>query len=304
MAWPNFLVIGSGRSGTTSLHHYLRQHPEVFLPKLKSPSYFYCIDAPQASSSQRARETRAYFVRDAASYQALFDDSGAATAVGEVSPVYLASRRVAPRVAEHLPDARLVAILRNPIERLHSRFVARRRDGLEKIPDLGTLVERERRMPLVREDAAGTYLSAGFVSHVLDGYFKVFLKEQILLLVFDDLVRDPAGTLRELFEFLRVDPNVVVDPRAHNSSGGEIANPLVRLLWTRSALPRQWLRGFLPRGLRDAAFSLATGRLQPAPISVAQYRELARLYAGEITALECRLERDLSHWMEPPATSG
>lgn len=302
MAMPNFLVIGSGRAGTTSLHHYLRQHPAVFLPAVKSPSYFYCIDAPSASTTQRHLETRSYFVRDITAYETLFETTGAATAIGEVSPAYLSSNRVAGRIAELLPEVRLVATLRNPIERLHSRFVARRRDGLEKAPNLATLLAREKKLPLVREDAAGTYISAGFVSHILDSYFRHFPQEQIRLFLFDDLVRDPVGTVRELFEFLRVDPTVLVDEHVHNRSGGQITNPIVRFLWTRSALPRLLLRGLFPKRMRDGAFGWATRQLRPEPLEESQYLELAQIYQGEIESLGRRLDRDLSHWLQPAAT--
>ena len=111
MTLPNFLVIGAGRSGTTSLHHYLRQHPDVFVPARKSPSYFYCLDAPTPEDPTRRLETRSMFVSDPAEYEALFDEAGGATAVGEVSPAYLAATRVPDRIAEQLPHARLVAVL-------------------------------------------------------------------------------------------------------------------------------------------------------------------------------------------------
>ncbi len=298
MSLPDFLVIGAGRSGTTSLHHYLHQHPDVFLPGVKSPSYFYCLDESPETAARRHRETRSVFVRSRSAYEALFEGSEHYQAVGEVSPAYLASTRVAARIAAELPDVRLVAILRNPIERFHSRFVARRRDGLEPAPDLESLLAAEKKLPLRPADAAGTYLAAGYVDRVLETYFLRFPLERILLLLHDDLRDDASSTIRRLFEFLGVDAGVQIETTAHNRSGGTIPNATLRFLWTRSAPLRLALRGVLPKAARDAVFHRVTRSLERQPIPESVHAELARHYREEVERLGRRTGRDLSHWLQ------
>jgi hypothetical protein len=296
MTLPNFLVIGAGRAGTTSVHHYLRQHPDIFIPERKAPSFFYCVANPASGSLERRLSTRSHFVDDPSAYEALFDGCTGERAIGEVSPVYLASTGVAQRVADRLPDVRIIALLRDPIERVHSRYVARRRDGLER-RSFAALVEAERSQPLELDDTAGTYLASGFVSHVLRPYLDLIPPQRVGCYLYDDLRRDPAALVADVLRFLDVDPLVPIDTKVtHNSSGGTIAHPARRALWTRTALARTWLRPYVPQRVRDRAFSVATRTVRTEPIDPTVYAKLAELYRPEVDRLAQMLDRDLSTW--------
>lgn len=263
----------------------------------KAPSYFYCLDARPSGDRQRQWTTRAYFTPNRADYFSLFESRRAQSAVGEVSPAYLASTGVAARIAAHNPDMRLIAVLRNPVERVRARFVARRRDGLEPAPDLASALARERSTPLDLDDTAGTYLAAGFTSQVLATYQQHFPPEQLSIHLFEDLAADPAGLMARLFTFLGVDPTVGIDTaRVHNRSGGEIANPVVRAVWARSAMIRTAVRPWMPQAVRTTGFTLATRRVRPVPDDQAIRTELTDYYRDEVVALSAMTGRDLSHW--------
>lgn len=296
---PNFLVVGAGRSGTTSLHDYLRQHPQVYLPAVKAPSYFYChrpAACERAAANPIARE---YFVCETAAYEALFDDVRDETAVGEVSPAYLASMWAIEQIAERLPRARIVMILRNPVERFHARYVARVRDGLERAPSINALIEQELQQQRDHEDAVGTYLDAGFCSHFVAAYLARFSSEQVHIGFFDDLQADAAQFMRQLYEFLQVDPEFSPDlTRRLNASGGYIRNPVLRRVWAGTAGTRAALRPFLPRVLRDRAFRWITGDLVAQRLNAAARQDLLRIYAAEIDDLQALTGRDLSHWLQ------
>jgi hypothetical protein len=299
MPQPNFLVIGAGRSGTTSLHHYLHAHPDIFLPEVKSPSYFYCRDLPPDPDPRIRHVTANYFVPDPAAYRALFDNVRHETAIGEVSPAYLATVHAAPRIAAELPNVRLVAIFRHPVDRAFARYVGRLRDGLEARTSFADVVADERRHPLVRNISAGTYLAAGAVSHVLRTYLDHFPRERLRAYLFEDLVADPAGVVRDLYAFLGVDDSFVPDTgRRHNASGGTIANPLLRAAWTGTALLRARARRYVPIALRDRAFGLVTRDLAPVTFDPGLRAELTTLYRDDITALAALIGRDLSNWLD------
>jgi hypothetical protein len=300
---PNFLVIGAGRSGTTSLHHYLGQHPSVYLPAVKAPSHFYCCDRPLADDPYLRAHTRHSFVPDPVAYERLFEAVRAETAIGEVSPVYLATTAAAPRIASRLPGVRLIAILRHPVERAWVRFVGRVRDGLERRTDFAQVVRDETRAPLPRDDAFGTYVASGFVHHFLSTYTARFPRERLRIHLFEDLVRDPAALVAGLYAFLEVDPSFrpSLETR-HNRSGGLIRGRWLRLLWTRTALLRAAVRPHAPLRLRDAAFRAVTRRLEAPRLDPALAAELVELFRDDTERLQDAIDRDLTHWLAPPAT--
>ncbi len=288
---PTFLVVGAGRSGTTTIHSVLAQHPDVFVPDVKAPSHFYCPDAKGS--------LKPWYVPDPDRYAALFRGAGGATARGEVSPAYLCSPRVPDRIVAHLPDVKVIAILRNPVDRLFARYVARRRDGLENAPDLRSLLNTELARPPDLSATADTYFAAGFVSHVLSRYIGLLGRERVSLHLFDDFRADPASMRRALFSFIGVAPEAALPeiPRA-NASGGEIANPLVRSLWTGSAGIRARVRPMVPRRLRDQAHRVVTRDVREVPFPDELRLRLTQAYAEEIDALAALLGRDLRHWRE------
>jgi hypothetical protein len=292
------------------MHHYLGQHPEVFVPAHKSPSYFYCIDATTPVEIQRRLEVRNYFVPDLRDYVRLFETRGTEPAVGEVSPVYLSSTRVAGRIAEWNPEMRIIAVLRNPVDRVRARYVARRQSGLERAPDLAAAIAPELDQPLDLDDTAGTYLAAGFTSHLLRTYVERFPSENLCFRSFDDLVADPQSFMAGVFAFLGVDTNFEVDmSRVHNKSGGQISNPLMRFLWSRSALARTAVRPYIPVAVRDRALSLATWNTQPRSDWSETARFLTGYYAEEVKDLASITGLDLGKWFqadddEDPGSAG
>ena len=296
MTLPTFLVIGAGRSGTTSLDRYLRQHPEIYLTPRKAPSYFFCSGLGRIDDPSLWLVARNYFVPKLDDYEALFANARPGQTTGEVSPVYLATVHAAPEIASLIPAAKLIAVIRSPVDRVYARFVARHRDGLERRP-FAEVVRDDLREPLIRDVAFGTYLAAGFCSHFLQSYVDRFPPEQICVHLFDDLLADPAAVMVDLFDFLGVDSRCVVDTSTrHNRSGGVIRQPLARSLWTRTALARAAVRRYVPARARDAVFSAFTRDLVPMPIDPKLRAELIDLYRDEVDTLGQLLGRDLSHW--------
>ena len=299
MPLPNFLVIGAGRSGTTSLHHYLGQHPDVFIPANKAPSYFYCCDTPPSADPYQHLVSRNYFVRDFAQYRALFDAARNERAIGEVSPVYLATTQAASRIAERIPEVKLLAIVRNPIERAYARFLGRTRDGLERRTSFAAIVRDEREAGLLRDDASGTYVASGLVFHFLESYLERFPRESFCVRLFEDLKSDAEGLVSDLFEYLGVDktyrPSV---ERRHNPSGGTIRQPIVRHLWTSTGLLRARLRPFVPVGMRDALFGMLPIERSDRPLDAAVRAELIEVFREDVLKLQDWMDRDLSAWLE------
>lgn len=297
MTLPNFLVIGAGRSGTTSLHHYLAQHPEVFVCAEKSPNFFVSHEPlpPWEGASLRAMARQ--WITQPHEYEELFSGAGSCKAIGEVSPVYLQARSAPERIKARCPEVRLVAILREPVARAYAHFMGRRRDGLERRTDFSEVVREELSRPLPDDVAFGSYLGCGRYHHFLSGYFDRFPRAQIRIYLYEDLQTNPSALMADLFGFLGVDPTFAPDTTRSHGQTGVAVNPVARFLWTRSVHVRTVLRPWLPRAIRDRAAPIFMGRLARPALDPDLRRQLSGVFSDDIKRLQQLLNRDLSHWL-------
>lgn len=212
MKLPNFLIIGATKAGTTSLHHYLGQHPDIFVAPAKETNFF-------------AQESALCFTGKAISlpeeYAAQFAGATTQKAIGESSPAYLAVPAAPERIARMLPNIKLIAILRNPVDRAYSHYLMRRRQGREDRETFEEVLNEPDRDPV------RSYTERGFYGKFLTRYFEHFPKEQIKVFLYEDLVDDPKTVVRDCFEFLGVDPDVQIDTsKKHNVNPKAPALPL------------------------------------------------------------------------------
>jgi hypothetical protein len=272
--WPNFLIIGANRSGTTSLFHYLRQHPEIYLSPGKEPMFFTLYGTPPDPRRPDAATTRrgVFRVED---YLALFEGVTAERAVGEASTSYLADPRAPARIRHHIPAVRLFAILRQPAERAYSAYRYHVRHGMESLANFADAV-RSARNP---GDWRG-YVAVGHYHRHLRRYYATFERSQIFVYLYEDLQTRPAWLIGEICRALGVADSFLPDMSIrHNAS-------------TDGRPPSRAFR-FWDRVSRRA-------RHQPAAdpgMSREVREELNQLYRGDILALQDLIGRDLSHWL-------
>lgn len=311
MRLPDFLIIGAPRSGTTTLHYCLGQHPEVFVSPNKETNFFLFegSDAPPSGMSgieydrQRPRS-----VTTLDEYAALFAGaSDVHRAIGEASPSYLMFAEVAERIRRRLPDAKLIAILRQPVEQAFSLYMVR---GGGSLPQHGLA---EAFVEALASGATGwpgrpregrPLAEYGLYHRHLSPFFERFAPERIKVVLFEDLERDSEALFADLFRFLEVDAGFRPDlSQRYNQSGMPRSGMLHRAL---SASPRvkRLLRQMLPHQAVDRVARLYH-RLRTANLNRTQAlpptlrRELTeRFYADDIRALERLLGRDLSIWRQ------
>lgn len=297
MTLPNFLVVGAGRAGTTSLHHYLGQHPDVYLCPEKSPNFFVSHEPLPEWEGPSLRQMAQQWVSDRREYEAFFDDVDGETAIGEVSPVYLQAASAPRRIHQTCPDIRLVAILRDPVDRAYAHYLGRRRDGLESRADFQEVVAAELSRPLPDDVAFGSYLGCGRYHHFLAGYYELFPEERIRVYLFDELEEDARGLLADLFEFLGVDSDFVPDTERRHAQTGVIRNPVLRFAWTKSVALRTALRPHLPASIRDAALPVFLPSLTRPALDPTLRAELIEVFREDVERLQALIDRDLSHWL-------
>ncbi|MGH3796664.1 MAG: sulfotransferase family protein [Pseudonocardiaceae bacterium] len=265
MMFPNFVVIGSSRSGTTSLHHHLKEHPQVYVTSVLEPRFFAFEGDDLDYHGPGDHLLKGRVVTTVADYVALFDDVVAETAVGEVSPAYLSSASAPHRIRHYVPNAKIIAILRNPVERAISSFRLEQLDGLETAPSLAVALDLEAERVRANWSYVWRYGYRGRYYTHLCRYFDLFPRERIKVLRYEDWDNDGGVILlQEIFAFLGVDDRVLPE-RA------------VRLNSTRADR-------FATRGIP---------RFDPSPELKAR---LARFYRDEINRLEELVDLDLSTW--------
>ncbi|MGH7553533.1 MAG: sulfotransferase family protein [Longimicrobiales bacterium] len=298
MTLPNFLIIGAGRSGTTSLYHYLRQHPEVFMSEVKEPSFFAYMDTDLPSGIPGADWLRQTAVTTRREYESLFSGATGARAIGEASPAYLANSAAPARIQALIPDARLVAILRHPADRAHASYLGLRRDGVDPAPTFEEALRDEERREREGWVYAANLVHTGFYYKWLSQYYARFPREQLHVYLFEDLVTNASALMQDLFAFLGVDSRFVPDVTHRYGGTGDVRNPIVRSLWTWSAVPRRLVRPFLPVRWRDGVFDWVTRDGVKTLMAPATRAQLVDVFRADIVALQDLIDRDLSAWLQ------
>lgn len=296
MTAPDFFIVGASRSGTTTLHASLRRHPQVFLPAHKSQNYFVAEDpTPSWETAIAARMARQMTPPTRAAYLAQFARAGGRVS-GEASPLYLQSVHAAKRVHRHNPKAKIVAILRNPVDRAYAHFIGRQRDGLLPEGPFETRLAEERASGMPNEVAFGHCLGIGRYHVFLRPYFAHFPRNQIQILLFEDLVADPAGTLAQVCAFLDIEPLAPDAAYKQHNRGGHIPNRALRRLWTGTSGLRTTLRPLIPQRARDGVGWLFLKKIQKPPLRPETRAELEALYREDTQALALLIDRNLAQW--------
>lgn len=182
---PDFLYIGIARAGSTWLFEMLRQHPEIFVPRAKDVYFF-----------------DRYYDKGLDWYLSHFQETGSAKAVGELSHDYYFSEEATNRILEVLPDVKLICCLREPVGRLVSGYVYNRTTSLRSGVSLADYA--------AQEDIATQFQYYGHLKR----YLELFDRDRILIVFYEDMIRDPEGFMRQIYRFLEVD-ETFVPPNLH-----------------------------------------------------------------------------------------
>ena len=282
---PNFLIIGAQKSGTTSLYHYFKEHPQIFMSPVKEPNFFVGDAWQQADGPEHAAIE---------GYAALFNGVADQVAIGEASPSYLPSRGAPERIAARLHNPKLIAVLRNPVERAYSHWLHNIKNGRETL-DFRRALDAEQERLAADPNSRFGYVYSGHYHRHLTRYLQVFARDQLRVHLFDDLVADPGAVVKDLFGFLGVDDAFQPKLERHNVSGlprGRMGQLYDRLRKNPGAV--RGVKRVVPGKVRDLLRERFLSR-PGLPGDVRQ--ELIAIYRDEIYQLDDLLQRDLSSWL-------
>ncbi len=275
MRLPSFLILGSQKAGTTSLYHILRKHPEIYMPDTKEVNYFFY---------------ESKYSRGIKYYKTFFENTPQGVkAIGEASPGYICHPLVPERIKRELPHIeKLIVTVRNPINRAFSQFT----DNLRHLEAECTFEEALKfSLNEVFEPGKLGYFSRGTYIQYIERYVDLFGRNNLLVLVFEDLIKDPLAFYRKCFEFLDVDPAFQCPEMERKFNASNIwSNPVYSWFFEHpksTCFLSPHMRRLLCRGKE---------RKYKATMSQETRNRLIEFYTPWNNRLSQFLNRDLSEW--------
>jgi len=308
---PDFFIVGHAKCGTTALYEMLRRHPQIFMPDFKEPMFFARnADARATRGGPRRFEQTGLRSETLEDYMALFAPARPGQITGEASTFYLFTPEAPARIAAAQPDARIIAILREPASFVNSLHMQMLQNQAESERDLLKAIELEAPRRAGREIPRHAYWPAALMytervryAEQLRRLHAAFAREQVLVLIYEDFRRDNEGTLRSVLRFLGVDEAAPLQALEANPSvnvrGGRLDVMMREVREGRSAgsrAVRGAVRGLTPARLRSALLYPLHRRLlygAPRPPSESLMAELRHRFRPEVVAISDYLERDL-----------
>ena len=300
MPLPDFFIVGAPKCGTTALYQYLSRHPQIFMPVKKEPHYF-------AQDFQTSGLTA--YVQDWKAYLALFDEAQDAACIGEASVFYLYSEDAADKIRQRIPDAKIIAMLRNPVEMIYSLYHQELFAGNEVLSTFeeALAAEAQRKQGIgipVRSTAKKLfYREIGRYSVQLERYISCFGRENVHVIIYDDFKHDTATAVRDTLHFLEVDTHFDTEYIVYNANKEARITALNRFFFRPPAwydVMRSAARRIIPQATRNTVNQfikrLNTSIKSRPALRVATRQQLTLEFQPEVERLSKLLNRDLTHW--------
>lgn len=293
MILPNFLIVGVQKAGTTSIYNYLQEHPQVYMSRVKETNFLE-KDWENLPPDQQNKNG----ILTLEKYAELFADVKDEIAIGEASPNYLFHyESSAARIKQYLPKAKLIVVLRNPIERAYSDHLMHLRDAI----GYRSLSEQ-----IKHSSYKSFILRKGFYYIPLKYYFEQFGQEQIRVFFYDDLCENPQNFMQEMYQYLGVNdtftPNTARKAQVAKIPKNKTLNNLLQrkniLRNTAAKIMKTVMAVEARQKLRDRLINLNSQAKKALPLSTEERQQLIELYREDVLNLQDLLEKDLSLWLK------
>ena len=276
---PNFFIVGTPKSGTTSLFHYLQEHPEVFLPELKEPHFFSCPEVKNTYYKTKIVDSKQ-------EYLDLYQERESYKAVGDLSSSYLFNKETPKRIHQFNPYAKIIIVLRNPVERALSHYLMDVNLGYINV-SLSKVINNKDTFKQHYQE----YIELGFYEQQIRAYIKQFPDSQIKVVLSDTLYANTAETLKDIYSFINVSTTFITDfETVHNSY------TVPRFKALKSLVQSEGLKKMIPSGLKSGLKSLIYKTNAEKPKLEVEKNLLREIYKKSIVETETLINQDLSSW--------
>lgn len=279
---PNFIIIGAGKCGTTSLFHYLSQHPEIYMCPKKETFFF-------LEESNRAKNQKWGGVQSLEEYRELFKDAPENAVIGEISTTYYSDPNSAKAIHALLPDTKIIAILRDPSNRAFSDYLMHY-NLKNKTQSFDQLIYE-----------TNYFVKLGFYYSQLIHYFELFDPKNIKILFYEDLLNHSEAFVKDLFSFLGVNCDLQVDMTKRYRDNGIPKNKLLYTLFIKPGKIQNVtsrLLKILPNPARKELYAkIKQASVYKPTLSSSDRAKLIEIYRPEVLKLQDLLNKDLSKWL-------
>ena len=283
---PDFFIVGAPKCGTSAINHYLGQHPQIFMPKIKEPHYFSSDLIPPN------------YIRDEQLYLSLFRDVKDEMRIGEVSNTYLYSKVAARKIYQFNTSADIIMILRNPVHMMYSLFHQAIASGIEDITSFRMALYAEKERERSSSGCSITfrqYRDAARYYEQVKRYLNIFDRERVYIMIYEEFKSDNIGELQKLFQFLRVDEKFI--PVINYSNLSRYPRSIFLAQFIRKVKPRKGINSNpIHRKSVNILRKLNTKHQSRPPLDETLGSQLMDEYLPEILRLEELIDKDLSIW--------
>lgn len=291
---PNFLIVGAAKSGTTALHQYFQQHPEIYMTPSKETNFFAFEGKSLQFQGPGDEAINSFSITTLDQYKAEFRGVTTEKAIGEACPLYLYHPQAAERISQYLPKVKIIVILRHPVERAHANFLHLVRDGREKEHTFSTALLQENTRTKALWEWFWHYSNVGLYGQQLQRYYDRFDSAQIQVFLYEDFRTHPLETMQQIFQFIGVESTFVPDMTERPNKSGVPQNTFLHNLLTRPNPIKTVMKPLFPKKMRQ---KLQHKNLSTPIIEPDIYKSLLDCYSNDIQHCQTLIERDLSPWL-------
>ena len=295
MSLPNFLCIGSPKSGTTSLYEILKQHPEIGVSSFKEPHFF--------DSDVNWQKGLEWYEEN------YFEGLESKKLIGEFTPSYLGNSVCVDRIYNSLADdIKFIVILRDPVGRSYSHYLHTKRDEYESLSFLDSLAKEEERLSLFKNNqddvsfSRFSYKYSSMYAAHLKKYFNVFKRNQFCIVLFDDFVNDRHNTIMKILKFLDVDDTIDLNINVKINPASIARSVALKKFMSKKSILRSILKFLVPslefrQRIRNRIHERNNREAKKISLTNEE-RSLCynKYFIDEINELESMININLKHW--------
>lgn len=294
----DFMIVGSAKSGTTSLYYYLQQIDGIFMPENKEPHYYLGEFKNGYNKGIGDKEIiKSMYVTDKEEYKSLFSSANESELIGEASATYLYDRDAPSLIKDDNPNCKIIIMLRNPVQRAFSAYSHMRRDYREKINEFSAAIDEEQIRTKNKWMPIWHYKEMGFYYEQVKRYIDTFGRNNVHIIIFEDFIKDIDHSVKEVVSFLELDVDFEIEKEKTNESNLP-KNKLLHLFIKRPNHFKLLIKPLVPKFIRKKMIKIVNqlNKGDKFKISESDKLRLQKVFQKDIENLERLIDKKIDSW--------